>query len=276
MSIYLKGLNMKKCLLVGCMMVAAVLAAAPGAKNAKGTAPRYPRAMEQTVAQTFEQNGEKLLYRYHAPKQLVQGRKYPLVVLFHGAGERGANNWAQLVHGASEILDYARRTNEEIFFVAAQVPLKCQWVEHPWNAKQHTMSAKPSQSLRLTLALIDKLMAEQPVDATRVYATGISMGGYGTWEAVTRRPELFAAAIPICGGGDTAQAMRIRDIPIWCFHGDRDGAVPVSRSRDMVRAVKAAGSTKIRYREYPGFNHNCWDATYRDDTVLKWLFSQHR
>lgn len=274
---------MKQILLLSCLVLAGGLLAGPQSpakpvpqKSAKARTVRYPKAMSQTVAKTFEIGGEKLLYRYHAPKQIVPGKKYPLVVLFHGAGERGSNNWAQLVHGASEILDYAQRTGEEIFFIAGQVPLKCQWVNHPWNAQKHLMSPQPSTSLRLALALVDQLLKEQPIDARRVYATGISMGGYGTWEAVTRRPELFAAAIPICGGGDTTQAGRIKELPIWCFHGDKDGAVPVVRSRDMVQAIKAAGGTKIQYREYPGFGHNCWDATYRDDTVLKWLFAQRK
>ncbi len=249
-----------------------------GTRNGKtfGELIRYPAAKAKTTPQVWESNGEKFCYRYHEPKRLEPGKKYPLVVLFHGAGERGNDNWAQLVHGASEILDYAERTNEEIFFIAGQVPHGRMWVDHPWNAQQHTMNKTPTSQLRMALALIDKLVAEKPIDMSRVYATGISMGGYGTWEAVQRRPELFAAAIPVCGGGDTAQASKLKEVPIWCFHGDKDGAVPVKRSRDMVAAIKAAGGTKILYREYPGVGHGCWNATYRDDSVLKWFFAQRK
>jgi len=249
-----------------------------GTRNGKtfGELYRYPTAKARTRAQTFTRDGETLRYRYHAPKNIEPGKKYPLVVFFHGAGERGTDNWAQLVHGASEILDFAERAGEEIFFVAGQVPAGCMWVDHPWNSTRHTMNEKPTPQLRLVLDLIDKLMKEQPIDAARVYATGISMGGYGTWEAVQRRPERFAAAMPICGGGDTVQAAKVKDVPIWCFHGDKDDAVPVSRSRDMFNAIKAAGGNQVQYREYPGCGHNCWDATYRDDAVLKWLFSQRK
>ena len=145
----------------------------------------------------------------------------------------------------------------------------------PWAQKYHSMSVEPSASMKLALALVDDVRANLPVDPARIYATGISMGGYGTWDAVQRRPGLFAAALPICGGGDTACAMRIRDVPIWCFHGDADGAVPVCRSRNMVAALWAVDG-KIRYREYPGVGHNCWARTYGDDAVLAWLFSQRK
>ena len=148
-------------------------------------------------------------------------------------------------------------------------------MDTPWAQKFHTMSVEPSASMKLALALVDDVRANLPVDPARIYATGISMGGYGTWDAVQRRPGLFAAALPICGGGDTACATRIRDVPIWCFHGDADGAVPVCRSRNMVAALWAVDG-KIRYREYPGVGHNCWGRTYGDDTVLAWLFSQRK
>lgn len=249
-----------------------------GTRNGRkfGQLIRYPAAKAKTTPQVLDSNGEKFLYRYHEPKKPEPGRKYPLVVLFHGAGERGCDNWSQLVHGASEILNYAERAGEEIFFVAGQVPPGQRWVEHPWNARRYTMDEQPAPQLRLALSLIDKLIAEKPIDVSRVYVTGISMGGYGAWEAVQRRPELFAAAIPICGGGDTAQASRLKDLPIWCFHGGRDTVVPVCRTRDMVAAIRAAGGSKVQYREYPGVGHNCWNATYRDDSVLKWFFSQRR
>ena len=127
--------------------------------------------------------------------------------------------------------------------------------------------------MALELALIDKLLSDQRTDARRLYVTGISMGGYGTWDIICRRPQMFAAAMPICGGGDTAQAAKIAKVPIWVFHGSADGAVPVFRSRSMVSALWAAGSN-AHYREYPDAGHNVWTRTYRDDEVLKWFFSQ--
>ncbi len=251
------------------MSLPCLLAAAPAAPRPQ------PAAAAMTEPRVFERDGAKLLYRWHAPAKLEAGRRYPLVILFHGAGERGDDNVAQLVHGATELLNYAKKTGEEVFFIAGQVPRNQQWVDTPWAQKYHSMSVEPSASMKLALALVDDVRANLPVDPARIYATGISMGGYGTWDAVQRRPGLFAAALPICGGGDTACAMRIRDVPIWCFHGDADGAVPVCRSRNMVAALWAVDG-KIRYREYPGVGHNCWARTYGDDAVLAWLFSQRK
>ena len=234
-----------------------------------------PAAAAMTEAKVFERDGGRLPYRWHAPAQIASGRRYPLVILFHGAGERGDDNVAQLVHGATELLNYAKKTGEEIFFIAGQVPCGQQWVNTPWAQKSHTMPVEPSASMKLALALVDDVCAKLPVDPARIYVTGISMGGYGTWDAVQRRPGLFAAAMPVCGGGDATCAARIKDVPIWCFHGDADGAVPVCRSRDMVAALWAVDG-KIRYREYPGVGHNCWSRTYGDDAVLAWLFAQRK
>jgi len=127
----------------------------------------------------------------------------------------------------------------------------------------------------LTLELIEKLSQEFAIDRKRLYITGLSMGGYGTWDIIQRHPDMFAAAMPVCGGGDSAAAPLIKDLPIWVFHGDKDGAVPVIRSQNMVAALKQAGS-KVKYTEYPGVGHNCWTQTYANQDVLKWFFSQKR
>lgn len=275
-------------------LVGAVFAAPPNGRKPLTPAERQQRAAEAakrkqqflarvaekpsakaTVAKVFEKDGKKLLYRFHAPKVLKPGEKYPLVILMHGAGERGNDNLAQLFHGADDLLGYANKIGQEIFFIAGQVPEHQRWVEHPWNQMRHTMDAQPASNLGLLLKLVEKTLAELPVDPSRVYVTGISMGGYGTWEMVQRRPDLFAAAMPICGGGDVACAAKIKDVPIWCFHGDADGAVPVNRSRDMFNAVKALNG-KIQYREYPGVGHDCWTRTYKDESVLAWFFAQKK
>ena len=260
---------MKTKALVMIALVAGWMGAACGAPLAERLAAKV------TEPKTYEKDGQKLLYRFHAPKTVEAGKKYPLVVLLHGAGERGNDNISQLVHGADELLGYAARTHEEIYFIAGQVPHNCRWVEHDWAAKRHTMDAQPAANLSLLLSLIDQSVAELPIDTSRIYVTGISMGGYGTWEAIQRRPELFAAAMPICGGGDTACASKLKDLPIWCFHGDADGAVPTSRSRDMFAAIRSVGGI-VRYKEYPGVGHDCWTRTYRNDEILAWFFSQKK
>jgi predicted peptidase len=125
------------------------------------------------------------------------------------------------------------------------------------------------------MELIDQLQGKYPVDASRLYITGLSMGGFGTWDALQRWPDRFAAAVTICGGGDTRMAAKIAHVPIWVFHGARDPVVKPDRSRKMVQAIKDAGG-KPKYTEYPQAGHDSWTATYKDPEVLKWLFAQRK
>lgn len=220
--------------------------------------------------------GKVLLYRWAEPAQVEPGKTYPLVILFHGAGERGDDNVAQLRHGAKDLLNYMKEQGIEAYFIAGQCPKNQQWVNVPWSNLAHRMPAEPSEAMGLAMDLIERTMKTKAVDRKRVLVTGISMGGYGTWDIVQRRPEWFAAAMPCCGGGDTTLAWKIRDVPIWTFHGDRDTTVPTSRSREMVSALWQVDG-RIRYREYPGVGHGCWGATYADhDVVLKWFFAQRK
>jgi len=230
-------------------------------------------AAELTTAEIFKSaEGETLLYRLYMPKDLPEGKRVPLVLFLHGAGERGDDNLAQLKHGVTDLVRYAT-TKEPVIIIAPQCPNGQQWVNTNWSAPRHSMPAMPSVPMKLALLLLQDAMAKRPVDPSRVYVTGISMGGYGTWDIIQRKPDLFAAALPICGGGDSGRADTIKKIPIWTFHGDKDGAVPVTRSRDMVEKLKACGGN-IQYREYPGAGHDVWTRTYADPAVLSWFFKQ--
>lgn len=230
-------------------------------------------AAELTTAETFKSaEGETLPYRLFMPKDLPAGKRVPLVLFLHGAGERGDDNAAQLKHGVNDLVKYAT-TKEPVIVVAPQCPKEMQWVNTSWSAARHSMPSMPSTPMKLAMQLLAETMAKLPVDASRVYVTGISMGGYGTWDIVQRKPDLFAAAIPICGGGDSDRAPSIKSVPIWTFHGDKDGAVPVARSRDMVAKLQACGGN-IQYREYPGAGHDVWTRTYADPSVLAWFFKQ--
>src|SRR5207237_1227270 len=113
------------------------------------------------------------------------------------------------------------------------------------------------------------------IDRKRIYLTGLSMGGYGTWVLLARKPELFAAGVPICGGGHVEGAKKLAKIPIWAFHGDKDGAVPPERSREMIEAIEKAGG-KPKYTEYGGVGHDSWTRTYRDPKMHEWLFAQKK
>ena len=122
------------------------------------------------------------------------------------------------------------------------------------------LAKSPTEPSALVLDLIDTVASEYRIDKDRIYLTGVSMGGYGTWDLVARRPELFAAAIPVCGGGDPAQAEKLAKLPIWAFHGDADPLVPVERPRDMIAAIKKAGG-EPKYTEYKGVGHDAWTPT---------------
>jgi len=252
-----------KCLIV----IAAVVCSLPvfAAKSADWTVPKV----------YANEAGKVFRYRWTEPTKTEVGKTYPLVVLFHGAGERGTNNVAQLQWGADELLGYMRENGIEGYFIAGQVPEGKQWVDTPWASTSHRMNGKPSETMALAFELLDKVVAERPVDRARIYVTGVSMGGYGTWDAIQRRPDFFAAALPCCGGGDSHLAWKIRNVPIWAWHGDKDGAVPVVRSRDMVAALWAVDG-RIRYTEVAGCGHDVWRPAYANKEALKWLFDQKK
>jgi predicted esterase len=153
--------------------------------------------------------------------------------------------------------------------------LDYRWANMDWSAKKGSAGKEPSTPMRLTLEVLEQLRKEFNLDDKRLYVTGLSMGGYGTWDVIQRHPALFAAAAPVCGGADESSAARIKDIPIWCFHGGADNVVPPERSRNMIAALKAAGG-EPKYTEYPGVGHNSWDRAYSEPELAPWLFAQHR
>lgn len=227
-------------------------------------------------ALTFEDGkGGKLLYRLLKPAKYDPNQKYPVVIFLHGAGERGDDNKAQLVHGMADFASPAIREKYPAFVVAPQCPKEQKWVDVDWGTLKHDMPEKPASAMRLTLELLASLEKQYSIDSDRLYITGLSMGGYGTWDALQRHPGRFAAAVPICGGGDPKHADKIKNIPIWAFHGAKDGAVKPERSRDMIAALKAAGG-QPKYTEYPEAGHDSWTATYKNPELYAWLFAQRR
>ena len=220
-------------------------------------------------------SGGKLLYRLLKPQNYDAAKKYPLVIFLHGAGERGDDNAAQLKHGMNDFLTAENRDKYPAFILAPQCPTGEKWVDVDWSAPKSAMPTEPAPAMRRTLAVVAQLQTEFSVDATRIYITGLSMGGYGSWDALQRHPELFAAGAPICGGGDPAYADKFKDVPVWAFHGDQDTAVKVTRTRDMIAALKAAGGSP-KYTEYPGVGHDSWSATYKNPEFHAWLFGQQR
>ncbi|MFO0191743.1 MAG: prolyl oligopeptidase family serine peptidase [Planctomycetia bacterium] len=232
----------------------------------------------ESRAISVEEGGRAIEFRYRllAPATIEPGRKYPLVVFLHGAGERGTDNVLQLKYLPAWLAAPDMRAKHACFVLVPQCRMDERWVDVSWADKTSTpQAAEPTTDLEAAMAMLDHVLTDEPVDPDRVYLTGISMGGFGSWDLASRRPDVFAALLPVCGGGDERTAARIADIPAWVAHGDADKAVPVERSRSMVKALEAAGG-RPTYVEMPGVGHDAWTPTYRDPAALDWLFAQRR
>lgn len=212
------------------------------------------KTLHKTVTQTLE-----LEYLLHVPENHREdGPPLPLVLFLHGAGERGSDLEILKKHGPPKLL--ASGQSIPAIVVSPQSP-SGSW----WNDQVDAL-----------VALLDEIEAEYNVDPDRIYVTGLSMGGYGTWALLAEQPERFAAAMPICGGGMAAMTRRLSEVPIWIFHGDSDSVVPVDESQRMSAALGRAGSEVARLTLYPGVNHDSWTRTYDDPAVWQWLFAQRR
>lgn len=245
-----------------------MLAATTHAQSPKAELPLEKRVYKDAA-------GKSLPYRLMKPEKYDAAKKYPLVLFLHGAGERGNDNDKQLIHGIPQFASAENRAKYPCFLIAPQCSSRRKWVEIDWTLDSHEMPEKPSRPLRQTLEAIAELQKEFSIDPDRLYVTGLSMGGYGTWDVICRHPEMFAAAVPICGGADERQAPRIAKLPIWTFHGALDKAVKPERSRKMIDALHKAGGLP-GHTEYPDVGHNSWDLAYRDPEMYRWLFSKSR
>ncbi|MEM6689345.1 MAG: prolyl oligopeptidase family serine peptidase, partial [Planctomycetota bacterium] len=165
------------------------------------------------------------------------------------------------------------------YVIFPQCPEGETWSDATWNNESGEGSFKDSPGVPLTQALnlVEKIASTEPVDPSRLYVAGLSMGGLGTWYAAAGQSPRFAAAIAVCGGGDPSWASRYAGVPLWAIHGGADPVVLPSRSREMVIALTQAGHhPEIRYSEYPGVGHDSWTAAFSDDETFRWLFSQSR
>lgn len=265
----------------GCLglltFVCPALAQAPATRPATtrpAAPPRpAPEVLEAFRPATVVEDGRVVLrYRMMSPPTVEQGRKYPLVLVLHGAGERGTDNAKQLVHGAAEWLGYGERFPAYVVF--PQCPPGTYW-DGPNKVRVEQVPAGTVAPMPQVIALLERLKRDLPVDDRRVYVMGLSMGGFGTFSIVHALPDTFAAAAPICGGGEPSMVDKLAGTPFWIFHGDADTIVPVERSRQMHEALRAAGA-EVKYTEYPGVGHDSWTPTFGDPAVVEWMFSQRR
>ncbi len=220
---------------------------------------------------------ETFHYRLLSPPNVEAGQKYPLVLFLHGAGERGDDNKLQLLYFPEQMAQPRWRERFPCYVLAPQCRKDAKWVEVDWSLPEsHEAPAEPGDQMKVVMQILEKTLAEEQIDKSRIYLTGLSMGGYGSWDLAVRKPDLFAAVAPICGGADNASLAALKDIPVWVAHGDKDRAVPVERSRLAVAALRKAGGNPV-YVEMPGVEHNSWTPSYSDnDGLVPWLFRQKR
>jgi predicted peptidase len=239
-------------------------------------------SFSQSASSRFSANlytnnkGDSLRYRMLYPDYDTL-RKYPLVIFLHGSGERGSDNEAQLKWGVMNFATDQMMALHPAIVIAPQCPEKLSWSNFSRSKKvsETSLLPEPSKPMQLLIELVHQLEKNMPVDTNRIYITGLSMGGFGTYDAIERYPDLFAAAMPVCGGGDTSKASAIAHIPIWNFHGSEDAAVDPQYSINMMNALFNAGAHPA-FTFYPETGHFSWIAAYSDQLAMEWLFRQHK
>ena len=220
-------------------------------------------------------DGTTMPYRLYVPKDYDAKKTYPLLVVLHGAGERGKDNEAQLKHALLQMFNVENSPVRDAIVLAPQCPEGQQWVDTPWASGNYsTAKVKESNELAGVMEIIDELWYEYTIDDDRIYAMGLSMGGFGTWDLLSRHSDVFAAGVPICGGGDPEMAEVLVDVPIKTFHGSADTSVPVAGTREMAEALENAGSEVFTYEEFEGQGHGIWNTVAARADVINWLFEQ--
>jgi predicted peptidase len=233
-------------------------------------APRLCAAEEQKTGflnrVSKDADGTEWKYVLFIPKDYDGKKACPLILFLHGAGETGEDGEKQVKVGLGPVVKKQADTFPfiTIFPQAHKTP---QGPPRGWAAE--------SDNAKQALAILDEVEKEYKVDKKRVYLTGLSMGGYGTWSLAAAHPDKWAAIVPICGGGDPKTAEKFKDIPCWCFHGEADKVVPVQRSKDMIDALEAAGG-KPKHDFFAGVGHDSWVKAYDTKELYEWLSKQER
>jgi predicted peptidase len=220
-------------------------------KDGNTLSSQRPQAFQRTVSKSV---GCK--YLLFLPKRYGVGDgRWPLILFLHGAGERGADLELVKVHGLPKLLD--AWPDFPFIVVSPQCPRDAWWSNDVLNA------------------LVEEAASRYAVDEDRIYVTGLSMGGYGTWSLAVEYPHKFAAVAPICGGGIPPLACRIKNVPVWAFHGAEDDVVPLAESERMVNSLKGCGGN-VRFTVYGGVGHDCWTRTYEDPALYSWFLENRR
>jgi predicted peptidase len=232
------------------LLLTAGLGLAPAASADDSKARQQEKSFEGEVTIKV-----KLNYLLYLPEGYEESQKaWPLVLFLHGAGESGNELAKVKVHGPPKLVEAGK--SFPFIVVSPQSPGRG-WRPEALNA------------------LLDEVCEKYRVDPDRIYVTGLSMGGFGTWSLAASRPGRFAALAPICGGGNPRDASALKDIPVWVFHGAKDNVVPLSRSEEMVKALKDAGAD-VKFTVYDDAGHDSWTETYNNPGLYEWLLSKKR
>lgn len=217
------------------------------------SAGQHSQVFEKTITKTLS-----CKYLLFLPQGYGQkNQRWPLILFLHGAGERGDDLDLVKKHGPPKIVE--QRKDFPFIVVSPQCPGASWWTDE----------------IEVLTNLLDDIVTRYQVDSARIYLTGLSMGGYGTWSLAAAQPERFAAIAPICGGGKRFMADRLENVPVWAFHGAKDPVVPVRESEEMVSAVNARGGS-AKLTVYPDAGHDSWTATYNDQELYDWFLAHRR
>ncbi|MCK4543538.1 MAG: prolyl oligopeptidase family serine peptidase [Spirochaetales bacterium] len=215
---------------------------------------QHPQSFEKEITKTLRANC--LLY---VPEQYLTSQKeWPLILFLHGAGERGNDLSKVEIHGPPKLI--AKENKEFPFVIVSPQCPKDGW----WSSELQ---------IDVLNALVDDVVSRYRIDRNRIYVTGLSMGGFGTWHLAAAYPDRFAAIAPICGGGNPEDAASMAHLPVWVFHGAKDSTVPLKRSEEMVAALQKSGC-KVKFTVYPDAGHDSWSETYSNPDLYEW-FLQH-
>ena len=222
-------------------------------------------------------SGDDSVLKYNIFDPSSGEEKLPLFIFLHGAGERGDDNKSQLMHIAPILTDSINQKKYPAILVFPQCPEEEYWANVDREGGVWTVDSNGSvtPSMNRAIELIRSLRSEKNVDLDRVYIGGLSMGGFGTLDIITRHPDWFAGAVAICGGGDLNKTDMYAGLPLWIFHGAKDSVVPVELSRDLVDKIHSENGY-AKYTEYPEGKHNVWNQAFEDPKTLKWLFDQKK
>jgi predicted peptidase len=221
------------------------------------------------LGRVHKKGRQSMPYRLFIPRSYDKSVQYPLVIWLHGGGSAGVDNLGQIsLDNTLGTHFWTRKENQDrhpTFVLAPQST-------GGWD---NNASTSLSEELKLVLEILDVVRKDYSIDANRIYVAGQSNGGIGAWGLITKKPGVFAAAIPLCGAGHTGIASRAAQTAVWAFHGEIDDVISVDFSRKMVEALKRAGASP-RYTEYKGVGHEIWERVFKEPDLAEWLFAQRR